>query len=112
LIGFAWRLVAEWCTAHAGSRTLPHFLRIAIPAIGFGRSFVESGGLLSFGPKEGEAQTAVASIVHRVFQGAKPGEIPVVHQRASWLAVNPKTAEKLSVTISPSVLTRADEVIR
>jgi putative ABC transport system substrate-binding protein len=83
-----------------------------VPAIGFGRAFVESGGLLSFGPKEGEAQTAVASIVHSVFQGAKPGEIPVVRQRASWLAVNQKTAEGLGVTISPSVVSRADEVIR
>jgi putative ABC transport system substrate-binding protein len=83
-----------------------------IPAIGFGLPFAESGGLLSFGPKESEAQIAVASIAHRIFQGARPGDIPVVHQRASTLAVNLKTAENLGVTIPPSVLNRADVVIR
>src|SRR5215207_4198356 len=66
-----------------------------IPAIGFARTFVESGGLLSFGPKDGEGQIAVASIVHKILQGAKPGDIPVVQQRAFALAVNLKTAESL-----------------
>jgi ABC-type uncharacterized transport system substrate-binding protein len=47
--------------------------------------------LLSFGPKDGEGQIAVASIVHTIFQGAKPGDIPVVKQRALTLAVNLKT---------------------
>jgi ABC-type uncharacterized transport system substrate-binding protein len=82
-----------------------------IPAIGFGRTFVESGGLLSFGPKDGEGQVAAASIVHRIFQGAKPGDVPVVQQRAFTLAVNLKTTESLGLTLSPSLLNRADEVV-
>ena len=80
-----------------------------IPAIGFGRTFVESGGLLSFGPKEGEGQIAAASIVHRILQGEKPGDIPVVRQRAFTLVVNLKTAKSLDLTLSPAVLSRADE---
>jgi putative ABC transport system substrate-binding protein len=83
-----------------------------IPAIGFGRTFAESGGLLAFAPKEGEAQTAVASIVHRIFQGTRPGDIPVVEQRGSTLAVNLMAARSLGLSIAPSVLSRADEVIR
>jgi ABC-type uncharacterized transport system substrate-binding protein len=66
-----------------------------IPAIGFGRSFAESAGLLPFGPKDGEGQIAVASIVHTIFQGANPGDIAVVNQRALTLAVNLKTAKTL-----------------
>ena len=97
-------------------RFLPLVGRLAaenrIPAIGFGLPFAESGGLLSFGPKEGEAQIAVASIVHRIFQGARPGDIPVVHQRTSTLAVNLKTAENLGVIIPPLLLNRSDVVIR
>lgn len=80
-----------------------------IPAIGFGRTFVETGGLLSFGPKEGEGQIAAASIVHKIFQGAKPSDIPVVQQRAFTLIVNLKTAKSLGLTLSPTVLSRADE---
>ena len=80
-----------------------------IPAIGFGRAFVESGGLLSFGPKEGEGQTAVASITHKIFLGAIPGDIPVVQQRAFTLTVNLQTAKSLGLTLSPTVLSRADD---
>ena len=83
-----------------------------IPAIGFGRTFVESGGLLSFGPKDGEGQITVTSIVHRIFQGAKPGDVAVVQQRAFTLAVNLRTAESLGLSLPPSLLKRADEVIR
>jgi putative ABC transport system substrate-binding protein len=81
-----------------------------IPAIGFGRKFAESGDLLAFGPKEGEGQIAVASIVHKIFEGAKPSDIPVVQQRVLTLVVNLKTAESLGLTLS-SLLSRADEVI-
>lgn len=83
-----------------------------IPAIGFGRRFAESGGLLAFAPAEGEAQTVVASIVHRIFQGATPSDIPVVEQRASTLAVNLTASKSLGLALAPSMLSRADEVIR
>jgi len=83
-----------------------------IPAIGFARTFVESGGLLSFGPKDGEGQIAVASMVHKILQGAKPDDMSVVQQRAFTLAVNLKTAESLGLTLPPSLLNHADEVVR
>jgi putative tryptophan/tyrosine transport system substrate-binding protein len=83
-----------------------------IPAIGFGRAFVEAGGLLSFGPKEGEAQIAVASLVHKILEGAKPADIPVVRQRAFTLGVNRKAAETLGLALPPALLSRADEVVR
>jgi putative tryptophan/tyrosine transport system substrate-binding protein len=85
--------------------------RTGLPAVGFGRTFVQSGGLLSLGPKEGEAQIAVASIVHSILQGQNPADIPVVRQRGVTLALNLKTAAALGLTIPPTLLARADEVI-
>ena len=82
-----------------------------IPAIGFGRAFVEQGGLLSLGPKEGEGQIAVASIVDRILRGAKPADIPVAQQRDLTFAVNLKTASSMGLTLPPALLARADEVI-
>jgi ABC-type uncharacterized transport system substrate-binding protein len=97
-------------------RFLPLVGRLAaehrIPAIGFGRTFVEAGGLLSLGPKEGEGQIAVASIVDRILRGHKPADIPVVHQRDFTFAVNLKTASSMGLTLSPALLDRADEVVR
>jgi len=80
-----------------------------IPAIGFGPTFVTAGGLLSLGPREGEAQIAVAAILQKLFQGARPGDISIVQQRNFTLAVNLKAAESLGISVSPSVLRRADE---
>jgi putative tryptophan/tyrosine transport system substrate-binding protein len=83
-----------------------------IPAIGFGSAFVEAGGLLSLGPKEGEGQVAVASAVDRILRGAKPADIPVVHQRGLTLAVNLKSANSIGLSLPAALLDRADEVIR
>jgi putative ABC transport system substrate-binding protein len=82
-----------------------------LPAIGFGRTFVQSGGLLSLGPKEGEAQLVVASMVHGVLQGKHPRDISVVRQEGVTLAVNLMTAKALGITMPPALLARADEVI-
>src|SRR5215216_5301606 len=96
-------------------RLLPLVGRLAtengIPAVGFGRAFVEAGGLLSFGPKDGEAQIALASLVQKILEGANPGNIPVVRQRILALALNLNTAKALGLTIPPTLLARADEVI-
>jgi putative tryptophan/tyrosine transport system substrate-binding protein len=91
-----------------GKLTVEH----RIPAIGFGRAFVEAGGLLSLGPKEGEGQVAVASIVDRILRGAKPADIPVVHQRDLSIAVNLNTATSMGLMLPPALLDRANEVIR
>jgi putative ABC transport system substrate-binding protein len=96
-------------------RFLPSVGRLAaengIPAIGFGRTFVQAGGLFSYGPKEGEGQIALASIVDRILRGANPSDIAVVRQRALTLAINAKAAKALSLSIPPTLLARADEVI-
>jgi putative ABC transport system substrate-binding protein len=83
-----------------------------LPAIGFGQVFVKSGGLLSYGPKEGEGQVVVAGLVNKILLGESPSTLPVVMQQSFTLAVNLKTAESLSLTVSQTVLSRADEVVR
>ena len=97
-------------------RYLPHVGALAtqhgLPAIGFGRTFVESGGLLSYGPKPGEGQRRVAAMVDKILRGTKPADVPVERQQGFELLVNMTTAAALGLTVPPSLISRADEVIR
>jgi putative ABC transport system substrate-binding protein len=83
-----------------------------LPAIGFFRRFAESGGLLSYGPQQEEGTPRVAAMVDKILKGAKPADIPVERHMHFELVVNLKTAETLGLTLSPLLLSRADEVIR
>ena len=82
-----------------------------LPSVSDDSDFVREGGLLSFHPDEPAIYRGAAGYIHRILQGAKPGELPVVRPKM-LLAVNLKTAQALGIVIPPSVLTRADEVIQ
>ncbi len=82
-----------------------------LPSVSDDGDFVREGGLLSFHPDEPAIYRGAADYIHRILQGAKPGELPVVRPKM-LLAVNLKAAQGLGITIPPSVLTRADEVIQ
>jgi putative ABC transport system substrate-binding protein len=79
-------------------------------ASGF-REFADAGGLLGYGPNFHELNRASATFVHRILQGAKPGELPVEEPTKFELVINLKTAKALGLTIPPSLLLRADQVI-
>jgi putative tryptophan/tyrosine transport system substrate-binding protein len=74
-------------------------------------SFAQEGGLLSLGVDEPAIRPGAAHYIHRILQGAKVAELPVVLPSKFILAVNLKTAQQLGITIPPSILLRADEVI-
>jgi putative ABC transport system substrate-binding protein len=82
-----------------------------LPAIYQWREHAEAGGLLSYGPGLAAMFRQTAGIVVKIIRGAKPADLPVEQPTKFELVVNPKTAKSLGLTIPPSILLRADEVI-
>jgi putative ABC transport system substrate-binding protein len=85
--------------------------RHRLPAVYETRLFPEAGGLLSYGPLSQERFRRMAVYVDRILRGARPGELPVEQPTTFELVINLKTAQALGLTIPPSVLARADQII-
>jgi putative tryptophan/tyrosine transport system substrate-binding protein len=82
-----------------------------LPAIYQWREHAEAGGLMSYGPSLAAMWRQAAIIVAKVLDGAKPADLPVEQPTKFELVVNFRTAEALGLTVPPSVLVRADEVL-
>jgi putative ABC transport system substrate-binding protein len=82
-----------------------------VPAVYWQSSFARDGGLLSYGPDLVDNFRRAATYVDRILRGAKPAELPVQLPTKFEMAVNLKTARALGLTVPPSLLARADEVI-
>jgi putative tryptophan/tyrosine transport system substrate-binding protein len=85
--------------------------RYALPTIFADREQAEAGGLISYGARRPDAYRQAGNYVGRVVKGEKPGDLPVVLPTKYTLLVNLKTAKTLGLSLPPSVLARADEVI-
>jgi putative tryptophan/tyrosine transport system substrate-binding protein len=83
-----------------------------IPAIYYLKDFAEAGGLMSYGPNYADMAQRAASLVDKILKGAKPADIPVERAMRLELIINLKTAKALSLTIPPSLLMQATEVIQ
>ncbi len=82
-----------------------------LPTMHGSRDYVEAGGLTSYGPNFPDLFRRAADYVDKILRGTKPGDIPVEQPTTFDLVINLKTAKALGLTIPPSLLLRADEVI-
>ena len=85
--------------------------RSRLPAIYGYREYVEAGGLMAYEGELGELGRRMANDVHEILNGAKPVDIPIYQQTEFALIINLKAAEALGLTMPPSLLARADQVI-
>jgi putative ABC transport system substrate-binding protein len=86
-------------------------LTARLPTMYSFREFVEAGGLMSYGPSFPDLYRRSAEYVDKILRAAKPGDIPVEQPTKFDLVINLTTAKALGITVPPSLLARADEVI-
>jgi putative ABC transport system substrate-binding protein len=82
-----------------------------LPAVYFNATFVTAGGLVSYGVDFVDQYRRAAGYVDRILTGEKPGELPIQAPVKYQMLINLKAAKAIGLTIPPSVLARADEVI-
>ena len=86
-------------------------VRNKVPAVYAFPESARDGGLLSYGPDSVDIIRRAASYVDRILRGEKPGDLPVQFPTKFEMIVNRKTATALGLTVPPSIMLRADEVI-
>jgi putative tryptophan/tyrosine transport system substrate-binding protein len=86
-------------------------LAARLPTLHLVREYVEAGGLMSYGPNWPDMWGRAADFVDKILRGTKPADIPIEQPSKFDLVINLKTAKALGLTIPPSLLARADQVI-
>jgi putative ABC transport system substrate-binding protein len=100
--------ILDFERAHVAGLAVEHRLPAIYPRI----EYTDAGGLMSYGVNTPELFRRAATYVDKILKGAKPGDLPVEQPTTFELVINLKTAEALGLTIPPSLLFQATEVIR
>ena len=112
---FRCQSLAKEIAAEAASKYRQRIVDFAaqrhLPAIYDAREFVQSGGLISYGPSLLAMQQRLAEYVDKIFKGAKPADLPVEQPSKFEMLINMKTATALSLSIPQSIMLRADRLI-
>ena len=95
-----------------GKRIAVFALKSRLPSVYYNRETVDAGGLMYYGADQADSYKRVAYYVDRILKGAKPADLPVEQPTKFELVINLKTAKQIGVTIPPSLLYRADKVIK
>ncbi|HSE45172.1 MAG TPA: ABC transporter substrate-binding protein [Gemmatimonadales bacterium] len=120
------RAFSDMIRAHAGALTLlpsnmfrrehRRLVDLAekhrLPTVYFAREFVDAGGLMSYAAPLTDLCRRAATYVDKILKGAKPGDLPVEQPTKFELVIHLKTAKALGLTIPPSVLGRADQIVQ
>jgi len=96
----------------AAPQTAEFAIKHHLPTISTNTAAARRGLLMSYGPSFLDLERRVAGYLDRIFNGAKPADLPVEQPTKFELVINLRTARQLGVTIPQSVLARADEVIQ
>ncbi len=94
------------------ARVIDFALTNRIPAIYGLKEYVTDGGLMAFGPNRDDMASRAATFVDKILKGAKPADLPVEQPTKFELVINAKAAKALGLTIPPSLLLRADDIIQ
>jgi putative ABC transport system substrate-binding protein len=105
-------VVTDVLTARHWARIVDFAAKHQLPTIFEYREPVVAGGLIAYGPSQADLHRRAAYYVDRILKGTKPADLPVEQPMKFELVLNLKTAEALGLTIPPTVLFQADEVIK
>jgi ABC-type uncharacterized transport system substrate-binding protein len=93
-------------------RVVERAIKLRLPSMANSRQFVEDGGLMTYGVNFADLYRRAATYVDKILKGRKPADLPVEQPMKFELVVNLETAKQIGVTIAPTVLARADRVIK
>ncbi|HSC88944.1 MAG TPA: ABC transporter substrate-binding protein [Polyangiaceae bacterium] len=104
-------VVGDYLTFQHRKRFVEAVLKYRLPGIYWTREYVDEGGLLAYSADMTDLRRRAATFVDKILKGAKPADLPVEQPTKFELVINLKTAKTLGLTIPPSLLARADQVI-
>ena len=105
-------MIADVLTTRHSRRIVDYAAQRQLPTMFEGRGLVAAGGLMAYGPSYAEQHRRAAYYVDRILKGTKPADLPVEQPMKLNLVLNRKTAQALGLTLSPTLLFQADEVIQ